>query len=96
MRGLKATPPLDLGGRPHALAGHVHVLAGKRLAAKLLVLDQLEQRVVHAHSEPQLQLALRAPDIGCLDDPLHRRLERAVAREADALVAPEPVGVEVR
>lgn len=94
-RGLQSGVSLDLGVGPRALPGKVEILVVNQLATKLLALDQIEQRIVHAHPEPQRQLALGAPGLGSLDDPLHRRLQRSIAGKADALVAPEPVGVEL-
>jgi len=52
--GRERTTTLQLGGRTSALDRNVNVLVTDRLTPELLALDELEERVVHAHPEPRL------------------------------------------
>lgn len=89
------TTARELRRRASTWGGQVDVLVVDGLASQLPAFHQLEERVVDAHVEPRRELALRAARRGRLDEPPHRGLERPVAREADALVSPQAIGVEL-
>lgn len=77
------------------ICADIQVPDNKELACNALSLNQIQQRVMDANLQSRLQVPVKQASVGPVDEDRDGVLEGPVGREADTIVEPQSVSIEI-